>query len=255
MLICPRCGGTLFWRLATGQRRCGRCGLTRKFDRTYWNAAKMTPYWKGRLIEYFCRGVPAYRLRHQIPLDIKTIQRWFRILRIAIYAHEMKEMKALLAMAGAVSPPAEGALRFGSDFTVSNGQLALGIYKGNGRVFTLPVSLAAASADAGGVAGPGRLHACHESLVCMVLDIRGNSVVGGGEGAPRKDREIPADIEGFWTFARQWLKRYRGVPRAYFPLYLKEIEWRYNHRSENLVKIIRNLLDQRVPADPDPLRP
>ena len=99
MLICPRCGGKNFWRLATGQRRCGQCGLTRKFDRTYWNSTKMSPYWKGRLLEYFCLGVPAYRLRFQVPLDLKTVQRWFRILRIAIYRHEMKEMKALLAKA------------------------------------------------------------------------------------------------------------------------------------------------------------
>ena len=85
MLICPRCDGKNFWRLATGQRRCGQCGLTRKFDKTYWNSTKMSPYWKGRLLEYFCLGVPAYRLRFQVPLDLKTVQRWFRILRIAIY--------------------------------------------------------------------------------------------------------------------------------------------------------------------------
>ncbi len=255
MLICPRCGGKIFWRLATGQRRCGQCGLTRKFDKTYWNSTKMSPYWKGRLLEYFCLGVPAYRLRHQVPLDLKTVQRWFRILRIAIYSHEMKEMKALLARTGAVSPLAGGAIRFGSDFTVSNGKLALGIYKGNGRVFALPVSLAEGDGNAKGVTETGHLHVCDETLACTLLDIRGNSVVVDGEKAPRKGREVPADIEGFWAFTRQWLKHYRGVPRMYFPLYLKEIEWRFNHRSENLVKLIRNLLDQRVPADSDPLRP
>jgi hypothetical protein len=45
------------------------------------------------------------------------------------------------------------------------------------------------------------------------------------------------------------------VPRAYFPLYLKEIEWRFNHRGENLVKLARHLLDQRVSADSEALRP
>ena len=49
--------------------------------------------------------------------------------------------------------------------------------------------------------------------------------------------------------------KYHGVNPARFPLYLKEIEWRFNHRSENLVKLIRNLLDQRVPAGSDLLRP
>lgn len=255
MLICPRCGGRNFWRLATGQRRCGQCGLTRKFDKTYWNSTKMSPYWKGRLLEYFCLGVPAYRLRHQVPLDLKTVQRWFRILRIAIYSHEMKEMKALLAKAEAGAPLAGGAIRFGTDFTVSNGQLALGIYKGNGRVFAMPAALPAGGAGAEAIAETGHLHVCDETLACTLLDIRGNSVVVNGEKAGRKGREVPADIEGFWAFTRQWLKHYRGVPRIYFPLYLKEIEWRFNHRSENLVKLIRNLLDQRVTADSELLRP
>ncbi|MCU0554346.1 MAG: hypothetical protein MUF17_06195 [Syntrophales bacterium] len=213
----------------------------------------MSPYWKGRLLEYFCLGVPAYRLRHQVPLDLKTVQRWFRILRIAIYSHEMKEMKALLAKEEAGAPLAGGAVRFGTDFTVSNGQLALGIFKGNGRVFAMPAALPAEDTEA--IAEAGHLYVCDETLACTLLDIRGNSVVVNGERAGRKGREVPADIEGFWAFTRQWLKHYRGVPRMYFPLYLKEIEWRFNHRSENLVKLIRNLLDQRVTADSELLRP
>ncbi len=215
----------------------------------------MSPYWKGRLLEYFCLGVPAYRLRHRVPLDLKTVQRWFRILRIAIYSHEMKEMKALLAKAGADAPLAGGEVRFGSDFTVSNGQLALGIYKGNGRVFALPVRFSAGELDAKAVAEAGKLHFWDDTLAGTLLKVRGNSVVVEGERGGRKGHEVPADIEGFWTFTRQWLKHYRGVPRLYFPLYLKEIEWRFNHRSENLVKLIRNLLDQRVPAESELLRP
>ncbi|HPG71273.1 MAG TPA: hypothetical protein PLT21_04500, partial [Syntrophales bacterium] len=188
MLTCPRCGGKNFWRLATGQRRCGQCGLTRKFDKTYWNSSKITPYWKGRLLECFCLGVPAYRLRHQVPLDLKTVQRWFRILRVAIYAHEMKEMRALLARTGnGASLPGEGIL-FRSDFSAANGRLALGIYKGNGRVFALPISFA------GGVPGEqaeaGRLHVCDETLACALLDIRGTCVSVNGEKGTRKGREV-----------------------------------------------------------------
>lgn len=255
MLICPRCDGKNFWRLATGQRRCGQCGLTRKFDKTYWNSTKMSPYWKGRLLEYFCLGVPAYRLRFQVSLDLKTVQRWFRILRIAIYRNEMKEMKALLAKAEAGSSLAAGRIQLRQDFARSNGQLALGIYKGNGRVFTLPIGLPEGDEAAKSLAETGRLHFCDETLALTLLDIHGNSVVVNGDKGTRKGREISEDIEGFWAFTRQWLKHYRGVPRMYFPLYLKEIEWRFNHRSENLVKLIRNLLDQRVTAESELLRP
>src|SRR5512137_1596065 len=101
MKKCPRCDGTKFWHLSTGQKRCSQCGLTRKFDTTRWHATKIAPYWKGRLTEFFCLGVPAYRLRFQVPLDLKTVQRWFRILREAIYSHEMKEMRQLIGKVGA----------------------------------------------------------------------------------------------------------------------------------------------------------
>ena len=88
--------------------------------------------------------------------------------------------------------------------------------------------------------GPGSSTSVTRPWPCTLLNIHGNSVVVNGENGTRRGHEIPEDIEGFWAFTRQWLKHYRGVPRMYFPLYLKEIEWRFNHRSENLVKLIRN---------------
>ena len=43
-------------------------------------------------------------------------------------------------------------------------------------------------------------------------------------------------IEGFWSFAKHILYNYRGVSKYHFPMYLKEIEYRFNHRGENLYK-------------------
>lgn len=255
MLICPRCGGKNLWRLATGQRRCSQCGLTRKFEKTYWNSARLSPYWKGRLLEYFCLGVPAYRLRLQVPIDLKTVQRWFRILRLAIYSHEMKEMRHVLGKAGNGSPPNGGRVEIRPDFNVAADPLALGIHRSNGRVFTLAVGPPEGGEDAKSLAEAGQLTFCDETLAYTLLNTRGNIVVINGENGTRRGREIPEDIEGFWTFTRQWLKHYRSVPRRYFPLYLKEIEWRFNHRDENLVKLIRNLLDRKVAADSALMRP
>ena len=43
-------------------------------------------------------------------------------------------------------------------------------------------------------------------------------------------------IEGFWSYAKHILYNYRGVSKYHFPMYLKEVEYRYNHRHENLFK-------------------
>jgi len=37
-------------------------------------------------------------------------------------------------------------------------------------------------------------------------------------------------IENFWNQAKRHLRRYNGVPREHFHLYLKECEWRFNYR-------------------------
>jgi transposase len=41
-------------------------------------------------------------------------------------------------------------------------------------------------------------------------------------------------IEGFWSFAKERLMKYHGVNPVKFPLYLKELEFRYNHRDRDL---------------------
>lgn len=49
-------------------------------------------------------------------------------------------------------------------------------------------------------------------------------------------------IEGFWSYAKTWLYHYRGIPKKYFALYLKEIEWRFNNRVKNLLPILLKLI-------------
>ena len=49
-------------------------------------------------------------------------------------------------------------------------------------------------------------------------------------------------IENFWGYAKTKLKRYSGISRNHFYLYLKEMEFRFNHRQQNLGLLIRKLL-------------
>jgi transposase len=82
----PLCTSHDFWIFSSGQKRCKRCGLTRKKEKTFW---------KERLLEFFCLGVPAYRLRFQVPLNLKTIERWYRFMRGALYQYQIQELEAL----------------------------------------------------------------------------------------------------------------------------------------------------------------
>jgi transposase len=47
-------------------------------------------------------------------------------------------------------------------------------------------------------------------------------------------------IENFWNQAKRHLAGYNGIPKANFHLFLKECEWRFNHRpASNLLSTLR----------------
>jgi len=50
------------------------------------------------------------------------------------------------------------------------------------------------------------------------------------------------EIEGFWSFAKERLMKYHGVDPMKFPLYLKELEFRYNHRNCDLFNDLLEVL-------------
>lgn len=48
-------------------------------------------------------------------------------------------------------------------------------------------------------------------------------------------------IENFWNQSKRHLRRYNGIPRAHFHLFLKECEWRFNYRpARRLLATLRD---------------
>lgn len=47
-------------------------------------------------------------------------------------------------------------------------------------------------------------------------------------------------IENFWNQAKRHLRRYNGIPKSHFHLFLKECEWRFNYRpASNLLATLQ----------------
>lgn len=49
-------------------------------------------------------------------------------------------------------------------------------------------------------------------------------------------------IEGFWEVAKTHLAKFRGLPKQTFYLHLKETEFRFNHRDQDLYRLILRLI-------------
>ncbi len=56
-----------------------------------------------------------------------------------------------------------------------------------------------------------------------------------------KDSNING-IESFWSFAKRRLQKFNGLNKNTFNLHLKECEYRFNHREENLYRTLLTLL-------------
>ena len=52
-------------------------------------------------------------------------------------------------------------------------------------------------------------------------------------------------IESFWGFAKARLQQFRGLRQELFLLHLKECEFRFNHRQQDLYKSLLKLLRQQ----------
>lgn len=50
-------------------------------------------------------------------------------------------------------------------------------------------------------------------------------------------------IESFWSFAKRRLQKFNGIAPHTFYLHLKECEYRFNHRKQNLFRLLLKLLE------------
>ena len=58
-------------------------------------------------------------------------------------------------------------------------------------------------------------------------------------------------IESFWSYTKRRLQQFTGISKTQFFLFLKESEFRFNHRNESLhrllLKLLRTSLNQARP--------
>ena len=49
-------------------------------------------------------------------------------------------------------------------------------------------------------------------------------------------------IESFWSYVKRKMRKHNGIPRHKFYLYLKESEFRFNNRHQNLTELLTKVL-------------
>jgi transposase len=61
-----------------------------------------------------------------------------------------------------------------------------------------------------------------------------------------KDHNHINGIEGFWSYAKERFHKYHGIKKKNYPLYLKEMEFRFNQRNESIFNLLFNICVRRL---------
>jgi transposase len=68
-----------------------------------------------------------------------------------------------------------------------------------------------------------------------------HSVIKHDKDEFAKDDNHINGIEGFWSYAKERFHKYHGIKKNNYPFYLKEMEFRFNHRNESVFNLLFNI--------------
>lgn len=229
---CIFCGSFHVFHTSRGYVKCSRCEKSKSLSRLRREI---------RILQGFYQLQPAYRLSQDLRADIKVITRVYHRMREALYhltELEGGKLKGEIELDEAYF----GGRRKGKRGRAAAGKsVVFGLLEREGRVYTKVVESVSAEELMQHIQSKTR-----KGSVYFTDAFRGyqslkrygkhHTVNHSKSLVDRRTKNHINGIEGFWSYAKHVLYHYRGVSKYHFPMYLKEIEYRFNHRRENLFK-------------------
>lgn len=250
---CPRCNQRKNYRLKDGRRRCSRCKYTfHDFSGRWINSGRLTAVQWLALIQYFISELPARKVAEEIALSYNTVLNAFNTIRYAILAHAEDAGDFFCRKTGQVK------CCYGGKWTCENRRCLIedvpvfGICENSDKVRisivqnVTPGDLIRADVKKvrnGGIIYTDRFMG-YDSLLYY----------GYHHEQVQPDENFPANYvyinrpNGFLDWAKKGFVKHFGVSSINFPLYLKELEFRYNHRNADLFDIMTKYVCDRIPA-------
>ena len=220
--------------------------MTRK--NRYANRARISTWQLRQLVRYFVLDLTASPMALLTGLNRNTVNRYVRSLRERIA--EFCETQSPFGGEVEVDESYFGARRIkGKRGRGAYGKtIVFGIFQRNGHVYTELVTDCRKPTLQGIIRGKVALDS-----VIYSDGWRGyNGLVDVGYGKHLrvdhgKDEFVRGrahvnGIEGFWGYAKTRLVRFRGIHKRTFYLHLKECEFRFNHRGEDLYQLLLKVL-------------
>jgi len=243
-IVCPACRFRIFYKLSDGRRKCIRCG--KKFTPGT-RKPRLSEKKIKEIARLFWLMVPAARVALDLGVNPKTVLGYYHTMREQIAKAREQELGQL---AGEIEVDESyfGGVRKGKRGRGAAGKIPVfGLLKRNGEVrVVFPKQL-----DKHTLQGAIKEHVEPQSWVYSDsyraydrLNLEGfhHIRICHDETFSSGKAHING-IENFWGFAKRRLKMYHGGYKKNFPLFIREMEFRFNHRNDpGVIDYLFNLI-------------
>lgn len=250
--FCPRCRCRKLYKLQEGRCRCSRCQYTfQDFSGRWINRGRLSAVQWLSLIKLFELEVSVRKMSLQLGLSYRAVYNAVNTIRMAILCHA-EDARSLLGGEIELDEAYFGGRRKGKRGRAAAGKVPVfGILERDGRVHVsvvLDVSaatllkLTVKKVRRGSVVYTDKFHSYDSLMLCGYRHLKVDHQKYFSSG-----RVYINGLEGFWNWAKERLIKHHGVSKSRFPLYLKELEFRYNNRNQDLFDLVANNLCDLVP--------
>lgn len=230
---CVSCGSFKVNRTSRGYVKCRSCHTQKSLKKIRIEIATVIGFYQQQ---------PAYRLASDLGVDYQTVTRVYQKLRLALY-HTAELEGTKLSGEIEMDEAYFGGRRKGKRGRGAKGKsIVFGLLERDGRVYTRVVEGVSADDLMTIIRKKTRKGSVYFSDTFKSYNSlkrlgKHHKVNHSKSMVDKKTKNHINGIEGFWSFAKHILYNYRGVSKYHFPMYLKEVEYRYNHRNDNLFKL------------------
>jgi transposase len=249
--FCIRCHNYQIYRIAGKRFRCKRCGYTfHDFTGRWLNHLRISCRQWLWLIKLFELELSAKKIAEQIDLSYPTVLKALTVMRMAIVANS-PDLK-LLAGEIELDESYFGGKRKGQRGRGAFNKVPVfGILERDGIVKVEVVkdvsaqtllNLTIKTVRRGSIIYTDKFRSYDALMCCGYRHLK----VDHGKRFSTGKVYING-LEGFWSYAKERLIKHHGVSKQKFPLYLKEMEFRYNNRNTEIFHQLAKYLANLVP--------
>ena len=196
--------------------------------------SRLSWYKQERLIEHFVSGSTARCAASLVGVNFKTSVYYFRRLRELIAFHIEQEADEAFGGEIEVDESYFGGARKGNRGRGAAGKVPVfGLLKRGGRVYTKIIPDASSSTlmpiiERKVIPDSIVYSDCWRGYNALDISDFKHFRINHSELFADKKNHING-IENFWNQAKRHMRKFNGIPKEHFGLFLKECEWRFNN--------------------------